>query len=82
MILGKEELDRIDELKRKILYYHDILGVVRDYNEDTTAITEYDSVYQDILDYEEDCFNSFESDKEFEEYIEYLKKLIICGMEV
>lgn len=65
-----------------ISYYQDILRVIRDYNEDSFAITEYDSVYQDILDYQENGFESFENAKDFEEYIKYLKKLIISGLEV
>ena len=65
-----------------INYYHDILRVVRDKHADWTAITEYDSVYQDILDYQENDFESFESYKDFQEYIKYLKELIISGLEV
>ena len=61
-------------------YYQDILRIIRDYKEDSFAITEYDSVYQDIIDYQENGFEDFKSDKEFEDFIKYLKELIIGGL--
>lgn len=64
-----------------INYYHDILRVVRDKHADWTAITEYDSVYQDILDYQEDDFEGWYT-KDFIQFIKYLKELIISGLEV
>lgn len=64
-----------------INYYQEILEIVRDYNEDSFAITEFDSVYQDILDYQEEEFDGWET-KDFVEFIDYLKKLIIGGLEV
>lgn len=65
----------------KISYYQDILRIVRDKNSDYTAITEYDSVYQDILDYQEDKFDGWYT-KDFIQFIQYLKELIIGGLEV
>lgn len=64
-----------------INYYQEILEIVRDYNEDSFAITEFDSVYQDILDYQEEEFDGWKT-KDFVEFIDYLKKLIISGLEV
>lgn len=66
----------------KINYLHDVLKVVRDEHYSSESISEYDSVYQDILDYIENDFESFENLKDFEEYIKYLKDLIITGLEV
>ena len=65
----------------KISYYQDILRIVRDKNADYTAITEFDSVYQDILDYQENEFDGWYT-KDFQQFIQYLKELIIGGLEV
>lgn len=65
----------------KINFYQDLLKIIRDYNEDYNAITEYASVYQDILDYQDNEFEDFKSDKEFEDFIKYLKKLIVWGLD-
>lgn len=65
----------------KINYYHDILKVIRDYHEEPIAITEYDNVYSDILEYQDNDFESFENEKDFIEFIDYLKGLIIGGLE-
>lgn len=65
-----------------INYYHDILRVVRDYKEDPIAITEYDSVYSDILEYEDNDYEQFENEQDYKEFIKYLKELIIIGLEV
>lgn len=65
----------------KINYFQEILRVVRDNNEQSLAITEYDSVYQDILDYQENEFKDFKSDDDFIEFLDYLKGLIISGID-
>ena len=66
----------------QIDYLQDILRIVRDKHEDYRAITEYDSVYQDILDYQDNQFKDFKSEKEFSQFIQYLKELIIVGLEI
>ena len=63
-------------------YYQDILRIVRDYNYDFQCISEYDSVYQDILDYQENDFEDFKSYADFERFIDYLKDLIIVGLKL
>lgn len=63
----------------EIDYLHDLLGIVKDKNCDCFSISEYDSVYQDILDYEEDDFEDWE-EEDFKEFIDYLKDLIITGI--
>ena len=63
-----------------IEYLQDILRIVRDYHQDYTAITEFDSVYQDILDYQDNEFEGWYT-KDFIQFIDYLKKLIISGLE-
>ena len=63
-------------------YYQDILRVVKDYHYDYLSISEYDSVYQDILDYQENDFEDFKSDADFKEFIDYLKDLIIVGLKI
>ena len=63
-------------------YYQDILRIVRDYNYDFQCISEFDSVYQDILDYQENEFEDFKSDADFKEFIDYLKDLIIGGLKI
>lgn len=70
-----------DNYIETINYYQDILRVIRDYKEDSFAITEYDSVFQDILDYQDNDFEDFKSNKEFEDFIKYLKELIIGGLD-
>lgn len=62
-----------------IEYYQDLLRIVRDYHYDYCSISEYDSVYQDILDYQEDNFKGWYS-KDFCDFIDYLKKLIVGGV--
>ena len=64
-----------------INYYHDILGIVKEYHYDYYSINEYDSVYQDILDYEDNEYEDFKTDKDFVDFINYLKSLIISGLE-
>lgn len=65
----------------KIDYFREVLRVIRDNNESNLAITEYDSVYQDILDYQENNFEDFKDDSNFIEFLNYLKDLIISGLE-
>lgn len=65
-----------------INYYQDILRIVRDYNYDFQCISEYDSVYQDILDYQENDFEDFKSYADFEGFIDYLKDLIVGGLKI
>ena len=64
-----------------INYYQDILRIVRDKHENWQSITEFDSVYQDILDYQENDYEGWYT-KDFIQFIDYLKKLIISGLEV
>lgn len=66
----------------KINYFHDILRIVRDKHYDYFSISEYDSVYADILDYEDNNFEDFKTDEEFKEFIEYLRHLIIIGLDI
>lgn len=54
--------------------YHNIIGELRDEYDDGYSISEYDSVYQDILDYEDDEFEDWTT-KDFEDFIEYLGDL-------
>lgn len=54
--------------------YHEIIGDLRDKYEEWDSITEYDSVYQDILDYQEDRFYRWK-EKDFIELIDYLNRL-------
>lgn len=63
-----------------IEYYQDLLRIVRDYHYDYYSISEYDSVYQDILDYQENGFEGWYS-KDFRDFIDYLKKIIVGGVE-
>lgn len=69
----KNYIDKIDYLK-------EILKVVRDNNQESFSITEYDSVYADILDYQENNFDGWYT-KDFIQFIDYLKKLIISGLD-
>lgn len=48
----------------------------RDNLSDDYSISEYDSVYQDILDYEDNRYEDFETKKDFDEFIFYLKELV------
>lgn len=57
-----------------IFKYKDIIGELKEENYDYFSISEYDSVYQDILDYEDDGFYNWRK-KDFEEFIEYLGDL-------
>ena len=63
-----------------ISYLQDILGIVREYHQDYYSVSEFDSVYQDILDYQEDEFEGWYT-KDFTQFIDYLRKLIISGLE-
>lgn len=68
----------MDKYKEKYIKtidkYHDILRDLREKHYDYFSITEYDSVYQDILDYEEDHFDGWYT-KDFIQFINYLEKL-------
>lgn len=66
----------IDEIN----YLQDLLRVVRDRHEQWDSITEYDSVFQDILDYQENHYEDFETDEELSSFIDYLRLLIIGGI--
>lgn len=63
----------IDEIE----YLQDLLAIIRDRESDPTAITDYDSVYADILEYQDNDFDSFEDDNDLYDYVNYLKVLII-----
>lgn len=65
----------------KINYFQEILKIVRDEKASYDTITEYDSVYQDILDYQENEFDGWYT-KDFIQFIVYLRELIISGLEV
>lgn len=54
--------------------YHDILRELKEENYEWDSISEFDSVYQDILDYEEDQFEDWTT-KDFKEFIKYLEQL-------
>ncbi len=54
--------------------YHDILRELRDKYYQWDSISEYDSVYQDILDYEDSNYYYWR-EKDFTEFIDYLNKL-------
>lgn len=49
---------------------------LRDNLNDYYSISEYDSVYQDILDYEDNRYEDFETKIDFDKFIFYLKKLV------
>lgn len=66
-------------MKRKlfineIFRYKDILAELKEENYEWDSISEYDSVYQDILDYEDDRFEDWYA-KDFIQFIKYLEKL-------
>jgi hypothetical protein len=73
MSLREKYIDEID-------YLQDLLCVVRDRNEQWDSITEYDSVCGDICDYQDNDFEDFETDEDLKEFIDYLKDLIISGI--
>lgn len=54
--------------------YHDIIGTLKEEFDSGYGISEFDSVYQDILDYEEDQFEDWTT-KDFKEFIKYLEHL-------
>lgn len=54
--------------------YHDIIGTLKEEFDSGYGISEFDSVYQDILDYEEDQFEDWTT-KDFKEFIKYLERL-------
>lgn len=54
--------------------YHDIIYTLKEENYDYYSISEYDSVYQDILDYEDDNYYGWTT-KDFKEFIHYLEEL-------
>lgn len=76
-----EYIGNRDKYINKISYLQDLLRVVRDYNNDFFSITEYDSVYGDILEYQDNNFEDWK-EKDFKEFIEYLKDLIIKDIEI
>jgi uncharacterized protein YozE (UPF0346 family) len=59
---------------KEIEDYQDIVYTLREENQDYYSITEFDSVYQDILDYQEDQFEDWTT-KDFKEFIKYLEQL-------
>ena len=59
---------------KEIEDYQDIVYTLREENQDYYSITEFDSVYQDILDYQEDQFEEWTT-KDFKEFIKYLERL-------
>ena len=54
--------------------YHDIIGTLKEEFDSVYGISEFDSVYQDILDYEEEQFEDWTT-KDFKEFIKYLEQL-------
>ena len=54
--------------------YHDILRDLKEKNYEWDSISEYDSVYQDILDYEDDKYDGWYS-IDFQNFILYLERL-------
>ena len=62
-------------------YYQDILRIIRDKHADYTAITEYDSVYSDILEYQDNDFENWK-EKDFVDFIVYLRDLIVLGLNI
>ena len=54
--------------------YHNIIGELRDEYDDGYSISEYDSVYQDILDYEDNKYDGWYT-KDFRDFIIYLERL-------
>ena len=58
----------------EIFRYKDILAELKEKNYEWDSISEYDSVYQDILDYEDDRFEGWYT-KDFIQFIKYLEKL-------
>ena len=66
-------------MKRKIFIkeiedYQDVIYVLREEFDRGYGLTEYDSVYQDILDYQEDKYYYWR-EKHFIEFIHYLERL-------
>lgn len=66
-------------MKRRIFIkeiddYYDVIYTLREENQDWYGVSEFDSVYQDILDYEEDKFKDWTT-KDFKEFIHYLEEL-------
>lgn len=59
---------------KEIEDYQDIVYTLREENQDYYSITEFDSVYQDILDYQEEQFEEWTT-KDFKEFIKYLERL-------
>ena len=59
---------------KEIEDYHDIIGTLVEENYDYYSISEFESVYQDILDYEEEQFEDWTT-KDFKEYIKYLEDI-------
>jgi len=59
---------------KEIEDYQDVIYTLREENYDYFSITEFDSVYQDILDYQEDQFEEWTT-KDFKEFIKYLERL-------
>ena len=56
--------------------YHNVIGVIaeEEYHKNPYSISEYESVYQDILDYEEEQFENWTT-KDFKDFIKYLEHL-------
>ena len=54
--------------------YHDVIYTLREENQDWYGISEFDSVYQDILDYEDTEYEDWTT-KDFKEFIHYLEEL-------
>lgn len=59
---------------KEIEDYQDIVYTLKEENQDYYSITEFDSVYQDILDYQENQFEEWTT-KDFKEFIKYLEQL-------
>lgn len=59
---------------KEIEDYQDVIYTLREENYDYFSVSEYDSVYQDILDYQEDKYYYWR-EKHFIEFIHYLERL-------
>lgn len=66
--MNKEKYIEIIDKYRKILYE------LKEENYEWDSISEYDSVYQDILDYEDNQYEDWYT-KDFRDFITYLERL-------
>lgn len=63
-----------EESIKTIGKYHNILRKLKEENYEWDSISEYDSVYQDILDYEDNQYDGWHT-KDFRDFITYLERL-------